>query len=1236
MAPELAPRGPNESAKEARERRQKAMIEAWSEWDRKEQDARAQIQALDDQGSLNPDQQLAHKENETKRDEAIANKARIEEEWKEEFRCPFKRNWEEIEDNAQDVQDEALIAATNRPNGPEGAAREQIQDLKAQTYMHAAQQLLESHLLPEDLKGGNSQKAAAQLVRPDLAAQLPSPGAQADLEAYADQVQPIYDRLSLGYEAAKDMEKGVVIGKAGETLSEAVRNPSRLGHAFLALAGAGLLIYLTKNFSSNSTFKNLALGAVGVGGLLYGGYGAIKGTDLLNAASGIRSDAPFASESMKSVRKDLEARMGIKESSQVDDMIRTFDAPIENYADAYLNALRNNSNAVDIDRLIGHGLSDKEAGYASKTSIKKNGDWLFMQCYEMGLADGKISAKTDDDAKRAAGAQYAKTEFAGLNVGTIVLARDMVAAGLVAPAEYAVSNPKLRELLDKDAAFRAIVKPTGLPDIYTIKGAPVRFNYTDTGDYVFHDLLNNKDLTRISGKLSGDGLSSTLLRVSDEAGKAMGDAVRAKFPAVSGKLQYKEGTSYWEVEPPLNRAIMTGLSNYEKDRKVHALFYYDAKDHVLRPGLDFNNDGVVDPHEPPLTDIPSVQHEYERKMLEVRVPEDISSTMLVDFKVDDYKDVGPNTEVTISFGAGKGKLIYSGDELTSYTLNPTTKQLEDNWTAAAAEKQVDFLGDPRVQAALLRATTNYTGYDESLIGGLVSKFLGKGKEIVDWVKNDSIANKFASEWEEQVIRKMTDIIYNPVTGFNKLYVDNVFKTFPRNDKFQSVEDNFMNTQITSLEGSGVLKAKVEPLQGPDMDIEWTDLTGLINERARGPIAGALSPLKNEKPTPSSSMSWTVVNGVINFVTQDKVREKQFSDRVDAYLTKLNTDLHALRTPPVKVTQNDLKTAIEKAVYDAQKEAITYWGKNDTEAIKMMMFAPIEKEPHFAEWKQPTELVADYMAGNMKWENYGFLPNAENLAEIMKLWYEGIGNAKTAPASPQEALDYAKFFIWSVWSRMGGVSDYSTDKLFGGTTVSTVSDTLFDENIGMLRATLDKYPAWSGSSSPFKAPAVEGLESNFDVYKEKRIVEMNEWFAKNNDVTVWARIHRWGLDMFKWRTTYEQSYTDRMKDLEARANLAKSESQFYQDTEDFKSFLLVEQKIYQAFIDAGVVPETDYTGISMPFAAFVSVEVTKDWAKYFYASPRDLKGYIKEITQNLGDAMDIGRPFPNFPGIPFWA
>ncbi len=1245
MALELAPQGPNESAKEARERRQKAMIEAWNEWDKKEADAIAQEEALDEQTPLTHEQELARQENVRKQSEASAKKARIEEEWREEFKCPFKRSWAEIEQDAKDAQDESLIEDTLRPDGPEGTAREQIQDLKAQTYMHAAQELLENKFLPQDLRGGSKQKSAAQLVRPDLAAELPSASAQEELTAYADQVQPIYDRLSLGYEAARDMEKGVVIGKAGETLSEAIRNPSRLGHAFAALAGAGILLYLAKDFSSNSTFKNFVLGAVGVTALGYGGWGAVKGTDLFNKATDIRSDALLASDAMKTARTEVAARMGTKDSAQVDDMIRTFDSPIESYADAYLSALANHSNSIDLTRLGGdNGLSEKEMGYANKTSIKKNGDWLFMECYKMGVADGKITATGNADAQRAAGAAYAKKEFAGLNVGTIVLARDMVAAGMTEAPEYAVSNPKLRELLDKDAAFRAVVKPTGLPDIYTIKGAPVRFNYTDTGDYVFHDILNDVDLTRVSGKLSGDALSSTLLRVAGEGSQAMKAALGTEFASLSANLQYKEGSSHWEVVPPLSRAMPAGLPTYGKERKVYALFYYDVKDKVLRPGLDYNNDGVVDPHEPPLTTVDEVTHEYERKSLEVRIPQDISSTMLVDFTVESYQDVGTTTEVTIRYGTGSGKLVYSGDELSSYTLNPTTKELEDRWTEGAEYKQAEFLGDQRVQAALLRATTAYTGYNDSLMAGIVDKFLGMGKGVVDWVMNDSIANKFASEWEEQVIRKMIDIMYNPVTGFNKLYVDGVYKKFHRNDKFQAAEDVFMNAQIASLEGSGVLMAKVVPLQGPDMDIEWTDLTGLINERARGPLTTALAPFRNETPTPSSSLSWTLVNGAINFATQNTVREDQFDKLVSARIAKIDAALHALRTPPAKVSQNDLKDAIEKEVVAAQMDAVTYWGKNDQQAIEGMMLAPLKSAPAYAKWEAPTKKIISYMNNNMKWETYGILPSPENLGEIMEVWYAKIDNAATFPTNDAEAEKYADYFIWQTWLCFGGNQDYSLDRFNGGDTISSVSDTRFQARITKFK-TIDDYKTFKGSPAVYPIGIPAGMESDLEQYKVTAKAQMEAWFVKQNDIQVWSRIYRWGPDMFKWPEVYKESFDRRLAEIITRhPSIGTSQSTsaaLQKDLRDFQDFITIEQHmIYEPLIMAGAVPETDYLGLGMPFSVLVEQEITKDWAKtYFYPASgvRDLNGYKEYVKKNMARVLDAKHHFPpNMPGIPFYA
>lgn len=1125
-------------------------------------------------------------------------------------------------------------------------AKERRSELKNETLSLAAQNLIDAGLLPADLKGGERMAQAARIIGREGA----SPE---ELSALADQIKPYYEVEFTLNEAAEDMEKGVVVGRTTDAIKEVVKNPAKLGGAALGLLGAWLL-YSAVGHGPDDGTKKWIKGILGVAGLGIG-IGVATGAlstkniglgDALEKVTGLRGDQAFSTPEMDKVRHFFDG-MPTGDTDAVDDFIRVVDAPIENVADMFDEALRNGDTKVDSARLLGNGLSSKEHSFIDDGSLYTANKWFFMEAYKMGLADGSIQASTDEKSQLSSAVQWCRTKFKGHKMGSCLAAMELVRLGTQqesAPltVESSIKEPHLAALADRSPAFERVLRPTTRPNVFLLNGYPVRYNFTDTKDHVFEDVMDpTKNFVLVDAALKGDSLENTLARLSKDARERAQTGLETEYPAYAGRLTYKvESEGYWELDPKEARIAHAGLPNFMNDKTVEMVFYFDVEQKVTRLGLDANQDGKIDPflgnRNTPYTTVAEVKEDFEKPLLHSRITADINKTLLVPFTVTGFADAGTETKIQIQYGTAKGEVIYENDKIKSYTLGADA-DLESKWTAAANEKRVQFLGDPRVQQALLRATTSYTGYNPSLMAGLVDKFVGLTKDGLDWLKSDGIANTFDSEWEKQVVRNMTKLIYDPVTGFSKLYVDNVFRTRKANDSFQATEDAFMNTRIADLEGSGVVMAPVVPEKAPDMAIEWADLTREINEKGQSRIENALAPLRNEKPTPSSSFSWTVVNGAYNFVMGDAGRNEYSDRKVSDYMQKLAANVIARGTPSTtttpptddKVTRYELEEEIVKMEREAMTEAVRYWGTTDEAATEKMMVAP---NVIGTGWEKSTRMVASYLSKNLKWEQYGILPNPENMAAIMSVWYEKMGNPSVAPKTPEQADQYAKYFIWEVWVCFGGNKDYSLDRLYSGK-IESVSDSQFDAEVTGFESRLKDYATWSTASALEIRPPVPGMEDSLELYKTSVKKQMEEWFAQQNDIQVWSRVYRWGPMMFRWPEVYKESFDRRLADILVRSS---DINVLQKDLKDYKNFVIAEQyMVYEPLIMAGITPETDQIGVTIPWSVYVEEYITKDYKlKYFDATPRDLNGYIAYIKKNMADVFDTTYNPPDIWGIPF--
>ncbi|MFA4814594.1 MAG: hypothetical protein WC653_00635 [Candidatus Gracilibacteria bacterium] len=1104
---------------------------------------------------------------------------------------------------------------------------EQIAALKSDTLALAAQRLLTANLLPSELKGGPQMRQAANLVgRPEAT--------PAELSAFADQIQAAYDIEANLKKAAEDKERGVVVGRTMDAIKEVAHNPAKLGAAAIGLLGAYLLYGSLKGHGPEDTTKTWIKGILGALGLVAGvsvatGALSLKSIglgDAMESVSGVRADEALSTEAMDSARR-LFAGMSGEDTDAADNFISIMNAPAEKVVRMFREAVGRGATKVDSTQLNGDGISAKESRFINETTLFTACNWYFLQCYEQGFAKGECPAATDEKSKANFGADWLAKNYGGHQMGSCVAAMELVRMGAGQGAaekgprisERQITDPNLARLEKQVRAFGHVLLPTSAPDVYLINGYPVRYNHTDTGGHVFTDLLNpTEDLAFIDAALRGDGLEATLGRLSADAAKrakAFFESEYTRYGANRFKYNANSSEGYWELDPKENRVLLAGLPNFMNEKKVEMVFYFDAEKKEPRLGLDADQNGVVDPlpgdRNTPYTSTDEAREDFEKPLLHTRVEANINKTLLVPFTVTGFDNIGAGTTVDITYGTAKGAVTYEDDKITSYKLG-SDAQLETAWTTAANGKCKQFLGEPRVQAALLRATTNYTGYNPGLIGGLVDKFVGLTKDGYDWVKGDSLTNSLNSEWENQVIRKMTNLIYDPEAGFSKLYVDEVFKTNKPNDEFQAIEDAFMNKQVTSLEGSGVLMVRVTPLEKPDSTLKPGQAMEMVNsvgpEGGTGMIRAALEPMKSEISANMPSRFQSAYQGLKNAFTNDAVRTEWYDRKVAEHVRALALAVNGLTTPTRKDVEKEIAT--ERAA--AQTEALGYHGLNNKDAVKGLLLAPAEGG--HADWMAASELVGSYISKNMKWESYAFIPNPENMAQVMDLWYKKVGDLKTAPVAG-EAKQYAEYFIFELQVRMGGHQDFSSEYFYGD--VQSVSDTNFKGTITSLQSGVADYVAWT--ASPELRPPAPDMLPIIEVYRNRQRAEFPAWFKKNADCGALFE-----LDQY-WPQVFEGSVKDRFAQIINDPNATVTA--LNRDVEDFKKWVLLERDEVMEPLKLNRV-EADNKGFH------IRVRVFNKFAWYFYpASSRDYDGYKTMIAHQMQEIMSSQHTLPNMPGVP---
>jgi hypothetical protein len=1066
-----------------------------------------------------------------------------------------------------------------------------------------------------------------------------------------EEIEKHYSAQATINTAALDMEKGVVAGRVKNTIIETFKNPRNIGAAALGLVGLWMLVStFDKPSDGEQTWFKRILGLVGLGAgvsLVVSGMSkdAVSPVDAAESAlgGGARLDDIFSSEEMKAVRKEFQARAQSEtnDTDATDDFIRMANTDMELAYSVYREALGSHSRELDLTALEGNGLSGKEYSDATAKSSKVALDVFFGKiCYEYALKRGDIQATADKTKREQLGSEWALKNFRGHKLGTAFVAMEMVGGELVTATPYgaeSLRDPNLIELTRKAPGLRDYLRPSNAPGVYLLKGYPVKYTHRQDGDDVFTDARGGGiAFLEIKGSYGADAITEATQKNIAAAEAAALAMYRGIGSAPTGTLKYKPDGTY-ALDPAMARPTLAGLPNYKKGETIPVLFFYDAAAGKAHFGTSVSK---------PAASITELGDAYKERLLTAYTQENTAHVL---FGLTSGLKVimpevnsGATTEVKFQYGDGHtGKAVYENDALKTLKVDAAADAgLEQAWTEHSHKQVTDFFRKKEVQEAILLATGKFT---PNTIGGWYDTLGELFKDGIQWLKDDSIAARFHSEQEKMVIRDIQTML-DTFTGMEVEYVKALFRPVIApatawageeytSGQFGIKEKDFFTTKLGVIKGEMTKTVVAAP--EADYELKGNESMKIVNTEGKKALEGALAPLRYEDPATKSSRLQAAITAGTNFVTGagSSTRDEFYKGIFKKFNDQLVLAVNALPSP---VLRSSVDKEIERVRKLAETEAITYWGMRDKAAEEKLMLAPLAGTPHEADWKAPTEKVASYISNNIKWEQYGVFPNPENLGIIMGLWYEKIKTGTLAPSAVPGATPdtYADYFMWEVWVRMGGVRDWSTDRIYSET-ISANSDTQFRENITKLR-TLPDYNTWATASHLQMPPVAPGMEAAIDKYRPLAKAHMYEWFKGQNDLPVWRYLDRIGPDMYEWNNVYETSFTRRLEDILLSAT---DPAVLQKDLEDFKKFVAFEQRaIYEPLIAAGQGPESIFTGFREPWSLFVEEKIIKNFMKdYFYPAPpktRDFDGYKKYVKANVYDVLNTHFTMPNFPGLPY--
>ena len=1192
--------GPSENPKKIeREQKQQEIVKAWDALDKKEKDLQAKVDHLN-KISRGPEEDSALEKINEEIKEIQKQTVALEVLWKKEFKFPFNL-FRNIENPIQKYQTEQLLKPGDTSTKMKLAhLREDFFNFYEQndTPAFAAQRLLDDSLLPSDLKGGSKAIQAVTAVFPKpiaegFAQRLATPGsanyesATQELSAFADLIQPAYNELVKLKAAAEKLEEGVVVGRMGKMLKEVGKNKMALGG--LGIGALFLAIGAYKGWGMLSEGKKTGLMWI------LGGLGAVTGisialdkggdknlgiVDRVESWLGMRTDEVFTPENLDNVRHLFEG-MPTEDTNAIDDFIRIVDAPVESVTDLFDTALRDHKDEVDSRRLLAGGdISSSSFKAIDNGSLYTALKWFFLECYERGLKNGEVSQGAGEEEQLKLGLEWARKNFRGHKMGTAVISMEVVRASdtLKSSAslpESVIGDEHLILLSQQVPALSQALKSTKKAGVYLINGYPVTYDYTDLKSHVFKDGLDpSRPSVTIDVTLEGDDLESKVAKLIASGDSRAKDILSAApYSLARNTLKYNSA-GFWEINPPEERLPHQGLPNYKRDIPVPLMFFSEGE--AFRMDMDANHDKKPDGRAIPYTTIQEVKEEFEKPMLKGLVLGDLKHVFLgTDFRVLKFENdpaTPSETSITIEYGGNhKGKVVYENDALKAAQLDADAA-LEGAWRTQAETKVVDFFKREDVQRELLKVTGAFT---ENTFGGWMKTIGEFFKDGYQWLTDDQIEAKFHDAQEAQVIKTMRDKQKTMVDG----YMTTLFgysgaaSTFTAKTAvdFERSEKGFFDAELVAIK-TGV-RAPVTREKEADFTLEKGEPMNMVNTEGRKAVVEALAPLRDEMPGIAASLFLGLGRQAANALTRDQAREEFYDRRVEAWMYTLADNVQAFGLTP---TRDAVQTGIDTVRHAAQQEALLYWDTDDQDASERLMLKDLDGT-NAADWKDASKYVASYLYNNLKFENYGFLPNTENMREIMALWYVGIDRGSKAVNPGKPSMDYANYFIQEVWLRMGGKQDYSPDRLYG--VVWSVSDTKYREAITALRGDILDYDTWIVRPRTLPVPpeltpspvlaaqrAREKAEAEAEKMRElqtKAREKFMDWFDDEADVSAWAKFGEG-----KWATMYRSHVESRLSMITSTATTsADLKAQVFR----FGEFVAVEKAFYSLLIDSKVDP-----------------------------------------------------------------
>jgi len=471
---------------------------------------------------------------------------------------------------------------------------------------------------------------------------------------------------------------------------------------------------------------------------------------------------------------------------------------------------------------------------------------------------------------------------------------------------------------------------------------------------------------------------------------------------------------------------------------------------------------------------------------------------------------------------------------------------------------------------------------------------------------------------------------------------------PDSTDFAGREKSFFDSQLATIDTQ--TKAPVQKsYEGPDFVYQnWEEVQPALNDKI-SELRGMLQVLEYENPTDSLSWMKTALLAPWNaIVKRDATRMKLADTKIDGYVKEFSESVwqkwnnvdaagEALAGGTAEtMTKSNLDALAKTIMLKAHAETAGYLGADDKTAIREMTLDPL-RGANFANWKDATELVSQYLTGNVKWEAYAMLPKPENMVLVMQLWYKNIKDSegKLPAASPESAKKYAEYFIWNVYTTFGSNQDWSLDRLYnngtGMNSISSASDSDVTASLAGFEANTLDYATYFGNNEP-AVPTLKG--ASLEGYCNDRREKFMKWFNKHADCGALAKLDS------TWPEIYQLNVERRLDGILALAKgQGKSTADVYALVQRLQLFVLAERwNLFELFISHGVEPR--HRG------DFVELNILNNFNKFFggtnmpdkYAEMDPLQAYIDYLleatTAKTHDVHDGLGPLLIFPhGFP---